>query len=885
MSSKSLAGVLAAIVMARRGLSAEHPVLTAADTNLSTMTAAVQHAFMKGRKALGPANAGASKRAAAAIRSALLEVMPAVLMKMLKAGGNAGLSVLGKKLRAAQDVRAAGGPGSGNFGHGGRPGEVGGSSTASTPDTGELVIAKELGLPLTYHGSDSKESLQRVSVDNPLSKTTQVTFEQAKRLPIMVMGSSKDVAIADLKSTQDYIQPSAVKNYRDGFYMKAQPIVATIHGEEVLLNGNHNVLAEKLSGKTTITVQHLGDFSQYADYIKKVDAKDVRTLAFDPNEPRDEKGQWTEGSSSNRGSEKDGKWITHGISSGYVTKPKAGYILNEEALKTSDGAEQEFHRAIEKQYPQGLVVFHESPVENASSLKRQGLPDDSFATIGHPSDFITSHDKAVVEANLTPDQSRKVSPDMRYDPENPYADLLRQHSGVYGADISLNQRLRRDEITVSVKKAGKLALLASQDIRTLAGPFKMQFNVADPRASEWVRKHAAELADQVSQTTADAIERVAEALDFDPETDRGELEDAIGDDARAEMIARTETLYAANEGQRQGWDQAVDEGLLTGDEKRVWIATSGACDICDELDGETTDLDGEYPDPGGDGPPQHPNCLLPGNTISGRIIAGMRSRYKGPAFEIKTSNGNLLRLTGQHPVLTAQGWVQAATLREGCKLLCQVEGIKDFGGVNDYQRPSLVENVFETLRVHGSTPIDIGRLDLHGDARWVDGKVDVVGAYRPQRLNAEISSTERIGEVGFPFATMVEAGIVSTRALDSSFERINSPPSTFPSPLHLADDQTAVLFEPLPFQVLLLGLASELNVVLPELARQDASANAAFILELQERSAGFIAFDEVVDVREFDFSGHVYDLQADVGWIIAQNIVISNCRCTEGLTV
>lgn len=68
------------------------------------------------------------------------------------------------------------------------------------------------------------------------------------------------------------------------------------------------------------------------------------------------------------------------------------------------------------------------------------------------------------------------------------------------------------------------------------------------------------------------------------------------------------TMAAANEGQRQAWDQAVDDGLLTGDERREWIATEDACPECEALDGALADLDGEYPDEGGGGPPLHPNC-------------------------------------------------------------------------------------------------------------------------------------------------------------------------------------------------------------------------------------------------------------------------------------
>lgn len=140
----------------------------------------------------------------------------------------------------------------------------------------------------------------------------------------------------------------------------------------------------------------------------------------------------------------------------------------------------------------------------------------------------------------------------------------------------------------------------------------MSFNRSDSRVVDWADRHAAELITGISETTREDLNNaIAEALetgDFDELRD--EILAAVGDEARAELIARTETMTAANAGQRLGWEQAVDEGLLSGDERRTWIATGdeSTCPICSDLDGTTAKLDGEYPDPGGEGPPAHPRC-------------------------------------------------------------------------------------------------------------------------------------------------------------------------------------------------------------------------------------------------------------------------------------
>jgi SPP1 gp7 family putative phage head morphogenesis protein len=79
---------------------------------------------------------------------------------------------------------------------------------------------------------------------------------------------------------------------------------------------------------------------------------------------------------------------------------------------------------------------------------------------------------------------------------------------------------------------------------------------------------------------------------------------------RATTIARSESIRAANMGQRALWKQAVSQGLLKSGTKRIWI-TSGddrTCDICDDLDGETAGLDEEFDDGIMDPPDPHSDC-------------------------------------------------------------------------------------------------------------------------------------------------------------------------------------------------------------------------------------------------------------------------------------
>lgn len=155
-----------------------------------------------------------------------------------------------------------------------------------------------------------------------------------------------------------------------------------------------------------------------------------------------------------------------------------------------------------------------------------------------------------------------------------------------------------------------VVLLLKPEKRALATSLTLKFNASDPRAIKWAKQHAAELAKDISAVTEERVRAaIATALEGGSVADaQDEIAAAVGDEARAEVIARTESMMAANQGQREAWAQAADEGLLPVDAQREWIATSEACPECDALDGEVVGLDEQYPNDGGDGPPAHPNC-------------------------------------------------------------------------------------------------------------------------------------------------------------------------------------------------------------------------------------------------------------------------------------
>jgi SPP1 gp7 family putative phage head morphogenesis protein len=76
------------------------------------------------------------------------------------------------------------------------------------------------------------------------------------------------------------------------------------------------------------------------------------------------------------------------------------------------------------------------------------------------------------------------------------------------------------------------------------------------------------------------------------------------DKSRAEMIARTETIRAQEQGNQAVYKEA-------GFERKVWFANPGCCELCEELDNKDVPIGEPYfDDDYGDGmaPPRHVNC-------------------------------------------------------------------------------------------------------------------------------------------------------------------------------------------------------------------------------------------------------------------------------------
>jgi hypothetical protein len=114
----------------------------------------------------------------------------------------------------------------------------------------------------------------------------------------------------------------------------------------------------------------------------------------------------------------------------------------------------------------------------------------------------------------------------------------------------------------------------------------------------------------ITDTARNVLRReIRDSLATDRDVDR--LADRITDtgifaDDRAEMIARTETNMAMNQGVLEAGRQAKAAGLPV---RKVWTLGPNPCPQCEDAAAEgDIDLEDDFGGDAGDAPPLHPNC-------------------------------------------------------------------------------------------------------------------------------------------------------------------------------------------------------------------------------------------------------------------------------------
>jgi len=415
------------------------------------------------------------------------------------------------------------------------------------------------------------------------------------------------------------------------------------------------------------------------------------------------------------------------------------------------------------------------------------------------------------------------------------------------------------------------------------------------RMRDWRANGYAHVLRAVNQTTRDQVatavsERWVEASSWTAVRTAADAAFEPSLTSRAAALGLTSTVTAAGFGTQEGLRQAnmPFKDWVSERDERV-RETHQALDESEPIPLEQDFVSpsgarGPHPGALGDDPAENANCILPGSYVSGAFVAGVRACYSGKAIELNTRHGYRLRVTPNHPVATAHGFVPAQKLNEGDHVLTHVgnvhgEGSSSAVAAQEEQRhPTVIEQVLQALAVRGTSKPRRTRPDeLHGDAVAVQGDIDVVDATRELLSDRETAAGELSGERVLEESRSQKTSLVRAGSGELRGDGVSLAPPGTPSGAALTGDSRTVGSRPL--QPLRFGTTADLDTVLQQPAGQNGTADAAFVRDLLEGYPGAVALDEIVQVRQIDYSGHVYDLQSTTGWMVASGIVVSNCRC------
>lgn len=370
--------------------------------------------------------------------------------------------------------------------------------------------------------------------------------------------------------------------------------------------------------------------------------------------------------------------------------------------------------------------------------------------------------------------------------------------------------------------------------------------------------------------------------------------------ARAETITRTELIRVFNMAHQE------QASTVPGLQKR-WLAT---------LDNRTREthvqahldyfdnpipvdqpfiVGGEslmYPgDPSGSAE-ETVNCLLPGNmVITPRLEAISRALYRGPALEITTELGNVISVTPNHPILTRKGFIAAQFLNKGDYVICTPNSeqvIRSIDPDND-DMPTLIEQIWSSVCIRmlkwSSSTFSVMSHDFHCDAKWfVDSNVNIVRSDSFLRSNIKSGNTvKQFDEKNFGGGLILERNLAGYSPF-TEFTKgsLFTPNSGMGSTSQDTSFGRSHIFHS---NAVRLANASRLDTSIEQVLTEGGPTYPNLSREFLFCLSHLITDDKIVKIRNYDFCGHVYDLQDYTGLYISNRLVVKNCRCREVMVI
>jgi len=354
---------------------------------------------------------------------------------------------------------------------------------------------------------------------------------------------------------------------------------------------------------------------------------------------------------------------------------------------------------------------------------------------------------------------------------------------------------------------------------------------------------------------------------------------------RSQLIAKTETRQALFQASH---DRMVDMGI----DGKEWVLGAGGaegnCEYCQANAAVgVVPVNQEFPNPEGD---IHPGCLLPDNMVLPLgLLASSRAMYEGIAIELKTRKGHQLTVTPNHMILTPKGFIKADALHEGDDVIDCLDSqrIASIINPNNDQMPTRIQEIWDSLLVsEGSTSISMptSPIDFHGDAIGFNGNVDIIFSASFLRSYNNTFLSDKIYKLALS-RRLSGATILSNNSPRLQF--FNSRMPTLSSDMGIGSNGVAILDRhPRHSQRNSLAHGTRSDTKLEEVSVENTPVYTDLSSKFLFRFASQITLDEIVKIRDFYFSGHVYDLQSLESLYISTSkmsnnggLILKNCTC------
>ena len=424
----------------------------------------------------------------------------------------------------------------------------------------------------------------------------------------------------------------------------------------------------------------------------------------------------------------------------------------------------------------------------------------------------------------------------------------------------------------------------------------LDYTLFNKEAATWAKKHSTRLFKLLDDVSRETVRSAVSAFIETPGMNVGDVmgiltnqPGSVFDSKRALRTAVTEItdayaqaeLDAGLQLKKQFSDVRVIKTWFTNNDSLV-------CPICGPLNGVSVEVG--HPFIGGDGgeyegPPSHPNCILPGNEVLpiGKISAAAKSFYEGGCVEISLASGRKLTVTENHPILTSRGWIPAYLIDERIDSIFtgNINGIAPIVNPNNQQSPAMIEDIFTTLKesIFCSTiSVPASTEDFNGDGRNIHGDVNIISANRFLGNDFNMLTDKKLSNIkldrdSFGFSHLPSLGLLDLHEAGNLYSESRSV-GGFDLMRPLDSRHSA------PLDFFGFGLSARNDISFNEPLSESPAVNTYLARQFIFRFASDITVEKVVKIRNFYFSGHVYDLQCDdYGLYITNGIITHNCRC------